>query len=213
MTDAPKGLGAGAPASTEPTTQPSALAGAKSGVTPGRIDGARVWQHRFLDAHVDRVRFPDGSEGEQVLIKHPGAAAVVPVLSDPNGPDPVILLIKQYRYAIGGLLWEIPAGRLEPNEEPIACAERELLEETGCSATHFEPLTSLWTTPGFTDEKIHLFMATGLTQGETKREADEFMEVVPLKLSQVLMMIREGEITDAKTQVAILYMAGFSTVL
>jgi ADP-ribose pyrophosphatase len=162
---------------------------------------------------VDRVRFPDGSEGEQVLIKHPGAAAVVPVLSDPNGPDPVILLIKQYRYAIGGLLWEIPAGRLEPNEEPIACAERELLEETGCSATHFEPLTSLWTTPGFTDEKIHLFMATGLTQGETKREADEFMEVVPLKLSQVLMMIRDGEITDAKTQVAILYMAGFSTVL
>jgi ADP-ribose pyrophosphatase len=135
------------------------------------------------------------------------------VLSDPNGPDPVILLIKQYRYAIGGLLWEIPAGRLEPNEEPIACAERELLEETGCSATHFEPLTSLWTTPGFTDEKIHLFMATGLTQGETKREADEFMEVVPLKLSQVLMMIRDGEITDAKTQVAILYMAGFSTVL
>jgi ADP-ribose pyrophosphatase len=125
----------------------------------------------------------------------------------------VILLIKQYRYAIGGLLWEIPAGRLEPNEEPIACAERELLEETGCSATHFEPLTSLWTTPGFTDEKIHLFMATGLTQGETKREADEFMEVVPLKLSQVLMMIRDGEITDAKTQVAILYMAGFSTVL
>ena len=197
MSEAPKGLSAGA----------------NLGVTPGRIDGARVWQHRFLDAHVDRVRFPDGSEGEQVLIKHPGAAAVVPVLSDPNGPDPVILLIKQYRYAIGGLLWEIPAGRLEPNEEPIACAERELLEETGCSATHFEPLTSLWTTPGFTDEKIHLFMATGLTQGETKREADEFMEVVPLKLSQVLMMIRDGEITDAKTQVAILYMAGFSTVL
>ena len=209
MSEAPKGLGAGTPA----RTQPSTLASAKSGVTPGRIDGARVWQHRFLDAHVDRVRFPDGSEGEQVLIKHPGAAAVVPVLSDPNGPDPVILLIKQYRYAIGGLLWEIPAGRLEPNEEPIACAERELLEETGCSATHFEPLTSLWTTPGFTDEKIHLFMATGLTQGQTKREADEFMEVVPLKLSEVLMMIREGEITDAKTQVAILYMAGFSTVL
>jgi ADP-ribose pyrophosphatase len=185
----------------------------RGGATPGRIDGARVWQHRFLDAQVDRVRFPDGSEGEQVLIKHPGAAAVVPVLSDPNGPDPVILLIKQYRYAIGGFLWEIPAGRLEPNEEPIACAERELLEETGCSATDFQPLTSLWTTPGFTDEKIHLFMATGLTQGETKREADEFMEVVPLKLSQVLMMIRDGEITDAKTQVAILYMAGFSTVL
>lgn len=191
-----KGLSAGAPV-----------------VVPGKIDGARVWQHRFLDAQVDRVRFPDGSEGEQVLIKHPGAAAVVPVLSEPNGPDPIILLIKQYRYAIGGLLWEIPAGRLEPNEAPIACAERELLEETGCSATHFKPLTSLWTTPGFTDERIHLFMATGLTQGEAQREADEFMEVVPLKLSQILLMIRDGEITDAKTLVAILYMAGFPTVL
>ena len=93
----------------------------------GRIDGKRVWQHRFLDAHVDRVRFPDGSEGEQVLIHHPGAAAVVPVLSDPRGDDPQVLLIHQYRYATGSDLWEIPAGRLEPNEAPIDCARRELV--------------------------------------------------------------------------------------
>lgn len=182
-------------------------------ITPGRIGGARQWQHRFLDAHVDRVRFPDGSEGEQVVIYHPGAAAVVPVLSDPRGPDPQILLLKQYRYAIGGALWEIPAGRLEPNEEPIACARRELLEETGCRCEALTPLTSLWTTPGFTNEKIHLFMATGLTQGASAREADEFIEVVPTRLSEVLRMIRDGEITDAKTLVAILYMSGFSGVL
>lgn len=179
----------------------------------GRLDGARVWQHRFLDAHVDRVRFPDGSEGEQVLIHHPGAAAVVPVLSDPRGEDPQILMLRQYRYAIGGMLWEIPAGRLEPGEEPAACAERELMEEAGCRCERLVPLTALWTTPGFTNEKIHLFMATGLTQGETAREADEFMEVVPMHLSQVLRMIKEGEITDAKTLVSILYMAGFSGVL
>lgn len=180
---------------------------------PGRLDGERVWQHRFLDAHVDRVRFPDGSEGEQVLIHHPGAAAVVPVLSDPEGEDPLLLLIKQYRYAIGGPLWEIPAGRLEPNEEPIRCAERELLEETGCRCERLRPLTWLWTTPGFTNEKIHLFVATGLTQGETAREEDEFMEVVPVRMSRVLEMIRDGEITDAKTMVAILYVAGFPGVL
>ena len=78
----------------------------------GRVGGARVWQHRFLDAHLDQVRFPDGSVGEQVLIYHPGAAAVVPFLSDPAGEDPQLLLIHQYRYAVAGLLWEIPAGRL-----------------------------------------------------------------------------------------------------
>lgn len=182
-------------------------------VTPGRLSGAREWQHRFLDAHVDRVRFPDGTEGEQVLIYHPGASAVVPVLSDPRGQDPQILLLKQYRYAIGGTLWEIPAGRLEPNESPVACAERELLEETGCRCEALTPLTSLWTTPGFTNEKIHLFMATGLTQGASAREADEFIEVVPTRLSETLRMIRDGEITDAKTLVAILYMSGFSGVL
>lgn len=180
---------------------------------PGRIDGERVWQHRFLDAHVDRVRFPDGSEGEQVLIHHPGAAAVVPLLSDPRGADPQVLLIHQYRYATGERLWEIPAGRLEPNEAPIDCARRELLEETGCHCAAIHPLTWMWTTPGFTNEKIHLFLATGLTQGEAAREADEFMEVVPMPISRVLTMIRSGEITDAKTLVAMLYVAGFSDVL
>jgi ADP-ribose pyrophosphatase len=182
-------------------------------VKPGRIDGERQWTFRFLDAHVDRVRYPDGSEGEQVLIYHPGAAAVVPVLSDPSGDDPQLLLIKQYRYATGGTLWEIPAGRLEPNEDPRDCAERELLEETGCTAERFVELTSIYTAPGFTDEKIHLFMATGLTQGESAREADEFMEVVPMPLSQILEMIRDGDITDAKTITAILYVAGFPGVL
>ena len=89
---------------------------------PGRIDGGRVWQHRFLDAHVDRVRFPDGSEGEQVLIHHPGASAVVPFVSDPTGKDPQVLLLRQYRYAVAQTLWEIPAGRLEPGEAPLECA-------------------------------------------------------------------------------------------
>ncbi len=182
-------------------------------VTRGKISGTRIWQNRFLDAHLDQVRFPDGSEGEQVLIHHPGAAAVVPFLSDPRGDDPQLLLIHQYRYATGGDLWEIPAGRLEPNEAPIDCARRELLEETGCTCESLEPLTFLWTTPGFTDEKIHLFRATGLVRGTAAREADEFIEVVPLAMSKVMEMIRRGEITDGKTLVGLLFAAGFESVL
>lgn len=182
------------------------------GQARGRIEGHRFWQNKFLDMHLDRVRYPDGSEGEQVLIHHPGASAVVPFVGEPGEKDPEILLIHQYRYATGGELWEIPAGRLEPNEAPIDCARRELLEETGCTCQKLEPLTFLWTTPGFTDEKIHLFRASGLTRGEAKREADEFIEVVTRPMSEVLAMIRRGEITDGKTLVGILCAAYWGNV-
>ncbi len=143
------------------------------------------------------------------MIRHPGASAVVPFVSDPNGDDPQLLLIRQYRYAAGDFIYEIPAGRLDPGESPLECATRELLEETGCTAERVEPLLPIMTTPGFTDEKIHLFMASGLTVGETRREADEFIELVKLPLSEVLQMIERGEIVDGKTLIAILYSAGY----
>jgi ADP-ribose pyrophosphatase len=174
-----------------------------------QLDSRRVYTGRVVRLDVDTVRFPDGSTGQLELIRHPGAAAIVPCTSDPPGQDPTILLIRQFRYAAGGPLWEIPAGTLDPGEEPEACARRELLEETGVTAARLERLTSIWTTPGFTNEVIHLYLATGLTTGEPSRERDEFIEVVPQPLSRVLALIRDGEIRDAKTVVAILYMAGF----
>ena len=169
----------------------------------------RAYAGRVLQLDVDTVRFPDGSTGELELIRHPGAAAVVPCASDPAGPDPNILMIKQYRYATGGPLWEIPAGTLDSGEAPEACARRELLEEAGVTARRLERLTAIWTTPGFTDEVIHLYMASGLGPGAAARERDEFIEVVPRALSEILAGIRDGEIRDAKTIVAILYMATF----
>jgi len=174
-----------------------------------QLDSRRIYAGRVVRLDVDTVRFPDGSTGQLELIRHPGAAAIVPCASDPPGADPTILLIRQYRYATGGQLWEIPAGTLDPGEEPEACARRELLEETGVTAARLERLTSIWTTPGFTTEVIHLYLATGLTAGEPSRERDEFIEVVPQPLSRVLELIRDGAIVDAKTVVAILYMAGF----
>ncbi|HET9386797.1 MAG TPA: NUDIX hydrolase [Gemmatimonadales bacterium] len=169
----------------------------------------RIHSGKFINLDIDTVRFPDGSVGELELVRHPGASAVVPFASDPHGADPTILLIKQYRYATLDALFEIPAGRLNPGEDPRACAERELLEEVGVKAGRVERLTTIWTTPGFTDERIHLFWAADLTTGQHAREADEFIEVTPKPLSEVLALIRSGEICDAKTCLAILFVAGF----
>jgi ADP-ribose pyrophosphatase len=169
----------------------------------------RVYTGNVVRLDVDTVRFPDDSTGELEIIRHPGAAAVIPCASDPAGGNPTILMIRQFRYAAGGPMWEIPAGTLAPGEAPEACARRELHEETGVAADRIERLTSIYTTPGFTDEVIHLFWAQGLTAGAPARERDEFIEVVPRPLSEVLAGIKSGEIRDGKTVVAILYMAGF----
>jgi ADP-ribose pyrophosphatase len=178
-------------------------------MTSRTLSTRRAYTGRILNLDLDRVRFPDGSEGELEMIRHPGAAAVVPFLSDPYGADPQVLLLRQYRYAADAVLYEIPAGRLDPGETPADCARRELLEETGCAAEQFEALTTIYTTPGFTDERIHLFMATGLKQGATRWEADEFIEVEVLSISRVLELIRAREITDSKSIVALLFVAGF----
>jgi ADP-ribose pyrophosphatase len=180
-------------------------------ITPGAIGTRRIYTGNVLNLDVDRVRFPDGSVGELEIIRHSGASAVVPFLNDPAGDDPQLLLIKQYRYAANGFLYELPAGRLDPGEAPVDCARRELREETGCSAERVDFLYTMYTTPGFTDERIHLFMAAGLTHGETGHESDEFLTVEALPLSRVLEMIRDGEIQDAKTALGILYTAGFRT--
>ncbi len=176
---------------------------------PDRIHTERVFDGRIVKVDLDTVRAPDGSEMNLEMIRHRGASAIVPLLSEPNAEDPSILLIKQYRYATDGTIWEIPAGVLEPDEDPEACARRELLEEVGAEAEEFHHLTTLFTTPGFTDEKIHLFLAKGLTVGQTKHERDEFITVEARPMSKILEMIRDGEIIDAKTVAAILYLAGF----
>ena len=176
---------------------------------PGQVSSRRVHTGRIVHLDVDTVRFPDGSVGELEIFRHPGASAVVPFLSDPAGDDPQLILIKQYRYAAGGYIYEIPAGRLDAGEDPAVCARRELEEETGCTAERVERLTTIVTTPGFCDERIHLFMAVGLTMGEHRREHDEFLEVERLSLSQALAMIERGEISDSKTVCGLLFAAGF----
>ena len=174
-----------------------------------RMSTRRMYTGRIINLDIDTVRFPNGTVGELEMIRHPGASAVVPFLSDPAGEDPQILLIRQYRDAAEKYLYEVPAGRLDPGEAPEVCARRELREETGCEAQRVEHLYTMYTTPGFTDERIHVFMAVGLTRGENAREADEFIEVETMPLSRALSLVQQGEIQDAKTALSLLFAAGF----
>jgi ADP-ribose diphosphatase len=177
--------------------------------TSAKLSSRRIYSGRIINLDIDTVRFPNGSTGELEMIRHPGASAIVPFLGDPMGDDPQILLLKQYRYAADEFLYEVPAGRLDAGEEPLDCARRELMEETGCEAERMEHLYTFYTTPGFTDEKIHAFMAVGLTRGESRPETDEFITVETMTLSHALGLIKKGEIKDAKTALSILYAAGF----
>jgi ADP-ribose pyrophosphatase len=182
------------------------------GATPEhQLNRRELYKGKIFRLDKDTVRFPDGSESEFDIVRHPGAAAVVPFLSDPEGEEPQILLLRQFRYAADGYIYEIPAGRLDAGEEPKDCAARELKEETGCTAERIEPLFTMFTTPGFTDETIHVFMATGLTHGQSAREPDEFAEVVIMRLAEALELIQQGAIPDGKTALAILFAAGFRT--
>jgi ADP-ribose pyrophosphatase len=177
---------------------------------PGCISSRPVHDGRIVHLNVDTVRFPDGSVGEMEMIRHSGAAAVLPVVGSLEEVDPEVVLIRQYRYATGGYIYEVPAGRPDrPGEDWELCARRELEEETGLRAGEMRRLTTIYTTPGFTDERIHLFLATGLEEGTQARDVDEFMDVVRLPFSKVLEMVRDGEIVDAKSICTILYAAGF----
>ena len=173
------------------------------------VSSSRLYSGRIVNLDLDTVRFPDESIGQLEMLRHPGAAAVVPFLDPPGGADPRVVLIRQFRHAADGYIWEVPAGRLDGGEPPEVCAARELEEETGMRARRLERLTTICTTPGFTDERIHLFLADGLDPGAEHREADEFMELHTLRWSQVLGMIQRGEIVDAKTLVSLLFVQTF----
>lgn len=175
-----------------------------------RLARRSVHEGRIVSLSVDTVRMPDGAVREVEHIRHSGAAAVLPVLGGPGERDPEILLIRQYRYSTGGYLYEVPAGRPSREGEPWEeVANRELQEETGWTAGRLTPLTAMWTTPGFTDERIHLYLATDLSPGTSKLDDDEFLEVVRIRLSQALEWVREGRVVDGKSLVTLLYAERF----
>jgi ADP-ribose pyrophosphatase len=156
---------------------------------------------------VDRVNVTarDGREVQRELVAHPGAVIVLPLTDDRQ-----VVMIRNERFAVGQELWELCAGTLEPGEPPIECARRELIEETGYQATAVKPLCTFYTSPGFTDELMHAFVATGLTEVGQQLEPTERIEVERLPTADVLQMIRDGRIVDGKTIVTLLYYHAFT---
>jgi ADP-ribose pyrophosphatase len=157
-----------------------------------------VYKGRVVKLNLETVTLPNGVTVALEVIHHPGAAAVVPMKEDGT-----VVLIRQYRHAVGGFIYEIPAGKLHPGEDPQVCAQRELEEETGYRAGSLELLTSCFTTPGFTNEVIHIFKATGLTGGTQNLGQDEVLEVIELPLEKAIAQIHDGTIKDGKTIVGL----------
>ncbi|MEW6245696.1 MAG: NUDIX hydrolase [Nitrospirota bacterium] len=157
-----------------------------------------VYMGRVVTLNIETVRLPNGVTVDLEIIRHPGAAAVVPLKEDGT-----VVLIRQFRHAAGGFVYEIPAGKLHPAEDPRDCAARELEEEIGYRASSLELLLSIWTAPGFADEVIHIYKATGLTCGRQQLDRDEVLEVVEMPLAQAIAKIRDGTIRDGKTIVGL----------
>ena len=157
-----------------------------------------IYSGKVVRLNIDTVMLPNGVTIDLEIVRHPGAAAVVP-LKD-NG---TVVLIKQFRHAAGGFIYEIPAGKLHPGEDPKNCAARELEEEIGYQAGKLDLLSSIFTAPGFTDEVIHIYKATGLTKGRQQLDRDEVLEIVEVPLQEAIEMIRDGSIRDAKTMVGL----------
>lgn len=166
--------------------------GDPAGTAPSQ--GRDIYRGRVVHLRVEAVTLPNGTTTDLEVIRHPGAAAVVPL--DWNGE---VLLIKQYRHAAAGFIYEVPAGKLDSGEPPEDCAARELIEEAGVEAASLDHLGSILTTPGFTDEVIHLYLARGLSPASQKLDADEVLSVERVTLARALAMCRSGELRDAKS--------------
>lgn len=165
------------------------------------ISSKILCENNFLKWNLLDVKLPDGTKGIRNLIEHPGASAILPMFDDGK-----ILLVKQYRKAIERETLEIPAGKLDKNEDPKLCAKRELEEETGYSAKDIEYLGKIATAPGFCNEIIYLYKATGLTLGEKNTDDDEFTENIIISLDEVKNMIKNGKIIDCKTVSVLSYL-------
>ena len=159
-----------------------------------RLDGEMAYDGRFLKVAKDRIALPDGKITDREYIKHPGAVVILPLFDDGR-----VLLERQFRYPLGREFIEFPAGKIDPGEDTLACAKRELVEETGYTATEWHFVCTIHNAIAYSDEHLDIYLARGLTAGQAKLDEGEFLEVFTSTVPEMLGMVREGAITDVKT--------------
>ncbi len=167
-----------------------------------QVSSQRVFQGRIISLRVDEARLSNGQRARREVVDHPGAVAIVALLEGDR-----VLLVRQWRYAAGEELLEIPAGALKPGESPVDCARRELVEETGHAAGSMEPLVTVYSAPGFTTERMHLFVARDLTPASAAADEDEIIEPLAVPWDEAVAMCLDGRIRDAKSVAGILAVA------
>lgn len=171
------------------------------------IASAMIYRGKIINVRVDEVELENGTMSKREVVEHPGAVAILAVTKDKEA-----YFVRQFRKPIEKQLLEIPAGKLDPGEEPQACAARELAEETGMAANALRQIAFFYSSPGFASEKLYIYLATGLKPAEVEKPADEFLEAFRIPLKQAVEMARKGEIEDGKTLIALLLAADMLAV-
>lgn len=164
------------------------------------IHDEQIFQGKMINLHVQTVELPNGKYSKREIVRHPGAVAILPFTTDGK-----LIVVEQFRKALDRSIIETPAGKLERNEEPLLCAMRELKEETGYTSKQITYLVSFYTSPGFADEIIHLYIAYDCVPGENQLDEDEFVEPLTITLEEARQMIKNQQIIDAKTILSIYY--------
>ncbi len=164
-----------------------------------KLTSKQIFDGKVVKLFVDTVELPDGKEAIREIVRHPGAVCVIPVTNEGE-----VIMVKQYRYAFEQIMLEIPAGKLEPGEDPLEAVKRELEEESGVVAGNIEYMGEIFTTVAIFDEKIHAYLATDLVYNDAHPDEDEFLEVEKIPLTTLVDMVMNGEIKDSKTQICIL---------
>jgi len=166
-----------------------------------KVESEAVYKGGFFEVFRDTVRMPSGNISQREYIRHPGAVAAIPLLDDGN-----VLLERQFRYPVDKVFIEFPAGKIDANEDPLVCAQRELHEETGYTATDWQFLCTIHNAIGYSSERLYLYLARGLQAGERHPDEDELVETFSASIPQLLEWVREGRITDVKTVIGIFWL-------